>query len=289
MEFEQEVPTAPPPSAQINRPWMADIEYKSGKTQSGFAALATPEMANAGFSYYDTTAKERFKLTKFRAIVVASLAGVFGTNKDGERYVNYWSNLVSDTKTDALEVRISGISQPQFSGNYQADIKPHLPAGVSYTQVLIVYVPELNQFMAMHLTMGLQQRLKAAIGHATNTKADKVSLYGLCALTTEFWGFEFSGEFEKCDKDGVPHTGNGEMYFMPQTKAFIVRKNDKNAASIAVLENGSADCANYLTAEQIRIAGKKPVAPIVAPPSAESNFPTEAPPVNTTTEDDLPF
>lgn len=288
MEFEQEVPTAPPPSAQINRPWMADIEYKSGKTQSGFAALATPDMVKAGFSYYDTTEKGRVSLTKFRAIVVASLAGVFGTTKDGERYVNYWSNLVSDTKTDALEVRISVISQPLFSGNYQADIKPYLPSGVSYTQVLVVYIPELSQFMAMHLTMGLQQRLKSAIGHATNTNPDKVSLYGLCALTTEFWGFEFSGEFEKCDKDGNTHAGSGEMYFMPQTKAFIVRKNDKNAASIAVLENGSADCANYLTAEQIRIAGKKTVAPIVAPPSTESNFPTEAPQQPDLT-DDLPF
>lgn len=299
--FEQ--PTAPPPTAGFERPWDIRVNYKSGKVQEAFAAMATPEQVKAGFSYYNSDTKETVSLVQFDAIVIASLSAVAGTTRDGDKYYGWYSNPVRDTRTDVLAVRMQGIDRPQYVGLY-ADIKEHFPQGVSYVQVLLCYVPQIKQVIHLTLTVGLQQQLKAAIATATQSDVKKVSLYGLCDLTTQYWGFSFSGHFEKKDAKGTPHA-KGEMYFMPQTKAFVINRKPETQQWFDHLDGLSEKAQTYLSASQVALAAKNTTAPDDTPvhsgaaPSTQeatrytSPFPAEAPPVTTLepmyNTDDLPF
>lgn len=294
MSFPTEAPTAPPPSSTKSYPWAHRVNYKSGKTPAGFATKAMPEDVKAGFSYFDNEAKQNVTFGTFNAVVVASLAGVAGVSKDGDKYYNYYSNLVDDTRTDLLEVRMQGIAQPIASGLY-SQIKQALPMGVGYTQVLICYVPEHKMFVALNLTVGLQHHLKAAIASATSTPVSKVNLFGLCELTSQYWGFRFTGGFQKVDKEGKAWTA-GEMYFMPECSAFIIRRKPETEQHFSVLDAGSKACQEYVSGEQIRIAGAKPLEQMkgeTAPTRTPEYFPAEEPafveveaPIST---DDLPF
>lgn len=310
MDFNSEAPTAPPPVQKLSYPWSQKIDYKSGKVAQAFALKAMPEDVKAGFSYYDRDAKTTVPMPAFRAIVVASLSGVSGTTKMGDQYVNYWSNLVKDTRTDVLEVKMQGADKPQYTGIYK-DIKPEFPQGVSYTQVLICYVPETQLFMSINLTVGLQEHLKRCIAVATGTTPKKVNLFGLCDLTSQYWGFKFTGGFSKVDKEGNPYTNTGEMYFMPDCEVFVINEKPGFEAQFALLNQGSEACSDYVQAEQDRIYGvqakqnkkqadpmPEPIASVQPAPAqrqplavnfpAEVNaaFPDTAPPVDV---DELPF
>lgn len=274
MEFNQEVPTAPPPSQKRNYPWAHRVDYKSGKVIQAFAEKATPEDVKAGFSYYDTESKTNIPMTAFRAIVVASLSGVSGTTKDaGGKYLNYWSNLVNDTRTEAISVMMQGVDRAIYTGIYQ-DIKDQFPQGVSYTQVLICYIPEAKEYMSINLTVGLGNHLRRAIERATNAKVK--NLFGLCDLTTQYWGFVFEGGFSKVDKDGKNYSGSGDMYFMPNCTAFVLNAKPENVDQFTFLGEGSAGVSDYVKAEQDRIwgASKKPVKDAAPPVSDSAEFPT---------------
>ena len=256
MNFQTEVPTAPPPTQTSSYPWKHRVKYKSGKVQQSFAAQATPEQVNAGFSYYDSEAKQDVKLEAFKAVVVASLAGVFGVVKDAnDKYYNYYSNLVKDTKTDLITVRMQGVEKPQLHGIYKEDIKPNLPSGVSYTQVLVSYVPSLGEFVTINLTVGLQQHLINAIASATGVPAAKLNLYGLCDLSSQYWGFAFSGNFVKVDKNGALYNGNGDLYFMPEVTAFVINEKPETEKQFTLLNDGANAVSSYITEEQIKMFG----------------------------------
>jgi hypothetical protein len=298
MDFRTELPTAPPPAQQRSYPWTKRVDYRSGKVAQAFAAQAMPENVKAGFSYYDSEAKSSISLEAFQAIVVASLSGIAGVTKEGDRYYNYYSNLVKDTRTDVLAVRMQGVDKVIGTGLY-SELKETLPSGVGYTQVLICYVKEYDQIMALNLTVGLQNHLKNAIAVATSTQASKVNLFGLCDLITQFWGFSFTGKFVKTDKEGKPWSGTGDMYFMPECNAFVVNKAG-NEDAFVMLNEGSAACFEYVQREQDKIYGATKAvesAPISAP--ARKHIGNDDFPTNDTTSyseeapsphgDDLPF
>lgn len=294
MSNQFDAPTAPPQSNAVTAPWDFRLNFKSGKTQEGYAQIATPEMAKAGFTYYDKDAAQNYKLEQlFTGIVVAVLAGVQGVTQEGDRYLNYYSNLVKDTSTDALQVRVSGIDKIQHQGLY-ADFKSHLPQGVGFTQVFIVYAVEQKKYFALSLTVGLQNHLKRAIGKATGTKPEKVSLFGLCDLTTKYWGFKFDGKMSKYDKDGNTWQGKGEMYFYPDCTCFTINKKAETADWFELLGAASEKVSEYLSRSQERAwkpTDQKEV-------SQDLNFPTTEPPISNAVQvevpadqhtDDLPF
>jgi len=309
--FEQ--PTAPPPSSNLESPWRFRLEYKSGKVPEGFAPSATPEQAKSGMSYYDKDLPEgqrMVKLGKFTAIILSSLSGVKGATKEGESLVNYYSNLVRNTQEDELQVWRSGVDRPLYSGLYKS-FKADLPQGVNYAQVLIAYIPEIQETVAMYLTVGLQQQIKSAIAAATNTKANKINLFSLNDLSSQFWAFQFSGEFEKRDKEGNEWKC-GEMYFMPIIKAVVMNQRAETQGWFDKLGAIQDNISAYLDAAKARMQQRHesqpahPASPaqprtdqystepvrtnVQASPAVQTGFDPfpSAPPV-AAQEDDLPF
>jgi len=218
-----ETPTAQDaPKQQSNVPWTARVEYKSGKVPEGFAAAAIPDQAKAGFSYFDKEAKQRVSLGAFTATIVAMTSGVHGTVPDGDRYINYWSNLVFDTRDQLIEVSRSGDPVVKIATGIYNKMKQDLPDGVGYCKVAICYIHETMQFSSFNLTSALEHSIKEAIGTATGKKAGQINLFNLFELSTRFWAFRFNGAFEKRTKDGYHWQDKGDMFFYPVLTAGIV-------------------------------------------------------------------
>lgn len=255
-------------------PWTLKLEYKSGKTPEGYVADATPEKAKAGINYYDKEAKERIQIKQeLTCCIVAVLSGVSGTVKDSsDKYFNYSSNLIRDTRSDVLNVWMAGVPKPVISGIYN-EFKKDLPQGVGYTRFLICYVPELDQLVSFELTVGLGMAVEAAIAAACGKKVKEISLFNLCDLT-QFWVVKFANDFDKMTKDGAPWEGKGEMYFIPKTRAFVVTPTGKNPELYEKLEGFAKEIEEYLVAKQIRI---KSFGDETAPEN-EDSFPTTPPP-----------
>lgn len=298
-DFEQ--PTHAPVSSGNSRPWNFRLEYKSGKTPEGFASAALPEQVSAGFSYYDKEAGQTSRKESFTFFVVACLSGISGVTKDGDRYNNYYSTLVYDTRTQPMSVWMQGIERPIETGFY-SELKPKMPQGVRFTQVLICYDMDSKQLIALNLTVGLAMQIQRAIGLACNTPANKISLFSLCDMSTEFWGLRFEGKFEKRTKEGDAWNGKGEMFFMPELRAGVVSLA-KNPQLIEEL-NGHADAVKEFvmaTIEGIQnrqntLAPSGPTTPATAPATGRTPNAKDAPvpadiahDPNPPSLDDLPF
>ena len=282
-EFQYEQPTEAPTS-QSSAPYTKYLQYKSGKTPAGFAKAATPDQVNAGFSFYDKEAKQSVKVENFTACVVAVLSGVSGTVKDGDYYNRYYSNLIFDTRTDLLSVRMFGIDKVQFSGKY-ADFKNALPQGVGYTLFFVAYIPELKEVVAIELTTGLQSAIVRAIAEQTGAQQSKIKLFNLNDLSTKFWCFRFSGEFEKRDNKGNDWSGTGEMYFMPKIQVLTLT-TQKAAQQVEFLSGIADEVRDYVSTIQGKLRG----ATTQQEPTMHEDhaFPTDEPPQQQD-GDDLPF
>ena len=248
-DFEQ--PTHAPVSSGGNRPWVRRLEYKSGKVPEGFAKQAVPEQAGAGFSYYDKESAQTVRRDSFTFFVVACLSGISGVTKDGDRYQNYYSSLVYDTRTQPLSVWMQGIERPIETGFY-AELKPKMPQGVGFKQVLICYDMDSKELIALTLTVGLAMQIQRAIGAACNTPASKISLFSLCDISSEFWGIRFEGKFEKKTKDGEPWNGKGEMFFQPELKTGVISAA-KNTALVEELNQYAEAVKEYVEATVQRV------------------------------------
>ena len=298
------------PKSGAAYPWVRFIEYKSGKTPAAFAADATPDKVNAGFSYYDKDTQQTVHLEKLTATIVAVLSGVQGTIPDGSRYINYYSNLVQDTRTQTIDVRM-GYGENSVlvaSGIYQ-DFKKDLPQGVGYAKYAILYDHASGDCVAMRLTAGLEQSLREAIAAETKQAPARVNLFNLFYVQGRFWAFHFGGKFTKRTKEGELWNGAGDMFFYPELKAGIT--TSQKFPALADLE---AAVPAYLEADQAAKAKKKQITPgsgqeYVTPATAEkipdewnlaktANAPQpqhdpfagmEAPPVGTLEGEDLPF
>jgi hypothetical protein len=304
--FQFEQPTQNDiPKSGASYPWVRFIEYKSGKTPAAFAADANPEQVKAGFSYYDKDTQQTVHLEKFTGTIIAMLSGVQGTVPDGTRYINYHSNLVSDTRYQTIDVRM-GYGENSVlvaSGIYQ-DFKKDLPQGVGYAKYAILYDHASGDCVAMRLTAGLEQSLREAIAAETKQAAARVNLFDLFQVQGRFWAFHFGGKFTKRTKEGELWTGHGDMFFYPELKAGIT--TSQKYPALAELE---AAVPAYLEADQAAKAKRNQGAAIsatstaTAPPAQKLPQPTantpqpqydpfagmEAPPVGTLEGEDLPF
>lgn len=277
MDNPFETPTQAPVGTGNSRPWLYRFEYKSGKTPEGFAKAATPDQVKAGFSYYDKENGQTIHRDTFTVFVVACLSGISGVTKDGDKYLNYYSTLVFDTRTQPMSVFMQGIERPIESGLY-ADLKPKMPQGVRFTQVLICYDMETKQLIALNLTVGLAMQIQRAIGAASNTPANKISLFSLCDLSTEFWGLRFTGNYEKKTKEGDPWNGKGEMFFMPEVQAGVVTFG-KKPEMIEELNQYADGVREYISAGVARIQEGAPAPGPTTQPTATGRQPDNARPV----------
>lgn len=238
---------------QNSRPYTGYLEYRSGKTPASFAAQATPDQVSAGFSYYDKDANSRIGLTAFRAIIVGQAFGVAGVTKLGDRFTNYYSNLVADTRTDPMRVFIRGINFPQYSGLYK-DIKPALPQGVGFQHYLCVYIPETDQLMLVSLTMALSEHIRECIAESASRAlgrklpTSRVNMFGLCDLSQSFYMLKFTGQFVKKNKENQLWNNNGEMYFLPDVEVKSVVGDEQ----IKFLEQQAVRFGNWLFADIAR-------------------------------------
>jgi hypothetical protein len=238
---------------QNSRPYTGYLEYRSGKTPASFAAQATPDQVSAGFSYYDRESNTRIKLDAFRAIIVGQAFGVAGVTKLGDRFTNYYSNLVADTRTDPMRVFIRGINFPQYSGLYK-DIKPALPQGVGFQHYLCVYIPEIDQLMLISLTMALSEHIRECIAESASRAlgrklpSSRVNMFGLCDLSQSFYMLKFTGQFVKKNKENQLWNNNGEMYFLPEVEVKSVVGDEQ----IKFLEQQAVRFGNWLFADIAR-------------------------------------
>ena len=238
---------------QNSRPYTGYLEYRSGKTPASFAAQAQPDQVSAGFSYYDKDANTRIKLDAFRAIIVGQAFGVAGVTKLGDRFTNYYSNLVADTRTDPMRVFIRGINFPQYSGLYK-DIKPALPQGVGFQHYLCVYIPEIDQLMLVSLTMALSEHIRECIAESASRAlgrklpSSRVNMFGLCDLSQSFYMLKFTGQFVKKNKENQLWNNNGEMYFLPEVDVKSVVGDEQ----IKFLEQQAVRFGNWLFADIAR-------------------------------------
>ena len=238
---------------QNSRPYTGYLEYRSGKTPASFAAQAQPDQVSAGFSYYDKDANSRIGLTAFRAIIVGQAFGVAGVTKLGDRFTNYYSNLVADTRTDPMRVFIRGINFPQYSGLYK-DIKPALPQGVGFQHYLCVYIPEIDQLMLVSLTMALSEHIRECIAESASRAlgrklpSSRVNMFGLCDLSQSFYMLKFTGQFVKKNKENQLWNNNGEMYFLPEVEVKSVVGDEQ----IKFLEQQAVRFGNWLFADIAR-------------------------------------
>lgn len=301
--FEKPTPEDAPKGGS-SYPWTKFLEYKSGKTPKSFAAAATPNDVNAGFSYYDKDAAQTVHLDKMAASIVAVLSGVQGTVPDGTRYNNYYSNLVQDTRTQQIEVRLGYGEQSVIvaSGIYN-EFKSELPQGVGYSKYAIVYLHDTGECMALRLTAGLETALQEAIAAETGQKPNRVNLFDLFQISGRFWAFRFSGVFTKRTKDGLEWSVEGDMFFYPVLKAGIV--TSERFPNLVELQDAVSKYVDAWQAEKATKTGEQrkeqpaqaqaqPAAPANQPtrqtsaPALDHNFPTED--VTTYPEDsDLPF
>lgn len=238
---------------QNSRPYTGYLEYRSGKTPASFAAQATPDQVSAGFSYFSKEENSRISLTAFRAIIVGQAFGVAGVTKLGDRFTNYYSNLVADTRTDPMRVFIRGINFPQYSGLYK-DIKPALPQGVGFQHYLCVYIPETDQLMLVSLTMALSEHIRESIAESASRAlgrklpSSRVNMFGLCDLSQSFYMLKFTGQFVKKNKENQLWNNNGEMYFLPEVEVKSVVGDEQ----IKFLEQQAVRFGNWLFADIAR-------------------------------------
>jgi len=223
-DFLQKPDAEDAPKSSSQAPWLKKIEYRSGKTPEGFAAAALPEQVKAGFIYYDKDQKATFQLTGFTASIVAILSGVSGTVPAGNnRYDNYWSSLVMDTRTQGLNVYLgSGDNRVTIASGIYNTFKADLPDGVGYMKFAVCFLHETNECVLMELTASFENSIKEAIAAQTGQNPAKINVFNLFELSSKFWAVRFSGSFTKRTRDGVAWNGKGDMFFYPSLVAGVV-------------------------------------------------------------------
>lgn len=225
-DFEQPTAQDVPTRSGADVPWKKRIDYKSGKVPEAFVAEATPEKVKAGFSYYDKDAGAKFQIGNFTASIVAVTFGVSGTVPDGNYYINYFSNLVFDTRTQPIEVFHFVKSGDEWKKNviatgFYSDFKAYLPDGVGYCKVLICWIHETSELVSINVSSQVETSLKEAIAEPTASSVSKINIFKIAESSDRFWAIRFDGKFSKRTRDGKMWNGQGDMFFNPSFVAKV--------------------------------------------------------------------
>jgi hypothetical protein len=287
-------------------PWKYQLDYKAGKTPAAtlkmlqkenpekYANGPSADMAGAKFHFYDKeiTSKVDFDLPA-TLIICDVYSGIGGTAQIDEKYSNFFSTKVRDSRNEPMTLWQSGIQRPLMTGIY-SQIKADLPKGAHFQLYLLCLDTTSKKPFLLTLTSTLQEQLKRAISDRTSAKPDKINLFGLCDISTKWWYIQMNGQFEKVNEKGLPYPGEGDMYFAPVMKAGVFHA-DSNPEASAMCEEIRNTSSEYIQSTQDRIwkaettvaapAAEAPAPAVTAPPM---NWPA-APPVVEQVPDDLPF
>ena len=223
-----------------------------------------------GFKYYKPETKEKNTLPSFTAYLLGVYYGSFSNGKErGE--INYQSNLVADTRTDILQsfyfLRTGDDTYRRevlATGNYKNDIAPALEREGrkgSYTRVLVCYIVELDEVREIRLNATSEAGFLKAVAAARDIPEHKATFFGLNDLSSEIWGFRFTGEFEPVvfsakEAKNVPPTvpakeGAQKIYFQPIIKAGVIKMhNEKWKDTFDRVAAMQLEFADYIESEQ---------------------------------------
>ena len=299
-DFEQPTAQDVPTRSNTDVPWKKRFDYKSGKTPEAFAMSATPEQVKAGFSYYDKDAGAKFSIDGFTASIVAVTFGVSGTVPDGKYYINYFSNLVFDTRTQPIEVFHFMKSGDEWKKHviatgFYSDFKESLPDGVGYCKVLICWIHETNELVSINVSSQVETSLKEAIAEPTASHISKINIFEIAKSNERFWAIRFSGQFSKRTRDGKMWNGQGDMFFNPSFVAKVA-----TAEKFPVLVEMKQAVKDYIEASEAQVwaasdKNKPTPTPLPHPDTVLQSsqrvgngfedpikvaFPSEAPPIN---------
>ena len=348
--FDQ--PTAPPEAKQsgafAENPIAFSLDFRSGKSQPPTTnGKLTPQDLGVKFSYYRRSPHEGEKgetvevnsFTIFVLGVYSRFAGVnFNTAKpsESEHYTSTPYRTVKDMcffrKEYVRKIRENEAYKNEWSvGSYHqlrsfADGQAYREK-VGYKKILFAYCLETDNVIEIAVSRRVEYGLAAAIAAATNTAHNPNRIGGLNDLSTEFWGFQFSGKYHDVldikGKECKPFDGKGEWGFSPYFACFVVSSHSQNKGAEVYLRctelqmNVDAYVDSQIQwAEQIaggknnedvpgeaaeQAAREAALAtpsnksgfaePVAAPAMARNYepFPTQEPPVGALEGDDLPF
>jgi hypothetical protein len=252
---EFETPQAAPTGAAS--PISRAIEYKPGKVPESYVKMSSPEIAKAGFRYWDSEAETLRFIENPVFYILARCSRVAGAIPDAnDRYRNFFSNLVFDTRTDIISLREQGMKAPLYSGLFK-DVKEYIAKeglkGVGHQTVFVCYCPQLDQIVSIPIGSVLEKRVIQSISAASNVKPERVSLYALNSLTTQIWALVMTGQYEGVEKDGNPYNGKGDMFYAPVMSAGVITSTGKRAEFFAELAAMQQSVVDYLDATQKRL------------------------------------
>ena len=246
------------------------ITYRAGTLEEAAANMffdgkMDSEYMTQGFEYYDKEAQARAKIPAFTAYVLGVYYGSF-SNGQGKGDIRFFSNLVTDTKTDVMQSSYFMNDQRKTLaiGNYKTDIVPALEKEGrkgGFTRVIVAYIAELKEIRAIHLGATAEAGFVKAIAKARDMVEAKASLYGLSDLRSEIWVFKYDGEsepvvFSDRDAKNVPATvpakkGNKKIYFQPVLEAGVIRQtSEKYNRQFTAVSAMQDEFTAYLQSEQ---------------------------------------
>lgn len=202
----------------------------------------TQDDLTCGFQHY-VKGEGKIALPQFDAYLLAVCYGAFSNGKErGE--INYSSNYVLDTRTDIMQSvyfmpKGDGYEMKTIAkGFYKSHIAPALTAENRkgfYTRVLICYIPQLDEVRAIHLSSVAEAGFLKAIAVAQRVPEYKATFFNLSEISTQIWGFRFSGKFEPVvftprESRNLPPTvpaekGAIKAFFQPEIQAFVFGPN----------------------------------------------------------------
>lgn len=258
--------------------------YRQGRLEEGDLTC--------GFVHYEKSEGRKVKLPSFDAYLLAVCYGAFSNGKErGE--INYSSNYVLDTRTDIMQCVYFAPKGDGFEiktvakGNYKLDIVPALTdlgRKNFYTKVLVCYIPQLQEVRAIHLSKVSEAGFLAAIAEKQGIPEYKASFFGLSDLSTQVWGFRFSGKFSEPvvfspnEAKNVPPTVPAKedapkVYFQPKIQAFVFGPNtpgwESRFEKIAELRDL---WFGYLSSEQTFLAQKQEQKQAVTAPPLPTGY-----------------
>ncbi len=314
-----DTPESGPQSQGVNNPVKFAIDYKSGRTPERYANVATPEQSDAGFSYYNRDEKARIALPNMTFFILGNywqMGGEVGEGSDRRRFT---SNPVSDMRIQPFFLREKFVSGGGLSRvGYKDELKDwafdnriEKAAGLGIT--LFCYVPECSGIVEIQCNRRIEDAMAKAIERTTGKKAGRLFQMNFDQISTEYWAFQFNGEFVAVNKEGKKYDG-GELFWEPVFKCGIVKagseKTQQRFNQINPMRDELTAWVDYVNAKVMdrynsanHEAQAAPVTRQASPtaPATQTNpqnipsynevFPSEAPPPPADGDDygDLPF
>lgn len=204
----------------LPRPWKKRIEYAAGKTPEAFVEYADEDALEAkgklGLYYYDYE-KEVGVPLKGEVFLHLHTFSRLGGKSGGHRY---WSNLVKDSRVEQFTVSSNDPNWKPLTGLY-SEIKSHLPKDVSYSVVMLVYLPNMQESFLLEVSFLLDAGLCKAVAEKIQADASAVNLFTL--QDKAFWGWKHVG-YERVSQKADPYT-EGDLYFAPAFAAGVMKES----------------------------------------------------------------